>query len=86
MPRGGMTTMTIEDGLYLVRYKWFNKMNPKAGPVYCALVQARGGVFNLFTGAEVLSYRRVDDLLPEDERMNNIAINGNCGEHYGECG
>jgi hypothetical protein len=79
-------TVMIEDGLYLIRYKWFNKMNPKAGSVHHTLAHASGGKFNLFSGAEVLSYFRVDEVMPEDERMNNIVRNGNDGEHYGECG
>ena len=78
--------MTIEDGLYLVKYRWFNKMNPKAESVHHTLTYASGGKFNLFSGADVISYSRVDEVMPEDERMNNIVRNGNDGEHYGECG
>lgn len=68
---------------YLVKYKWTNPMR-KDSPIIGERMTTRNpdGSFNIFEGAIILGYVKVDNIWPDERRIDLIGQNGNEGLHY----
>jgi len=71
------------DCKYLVKYRWVNPMTNREFIGERMTTRDENGNFRLWDGAEVLDSVEVDNIWPDESRIDIISQNGNDGIHYG---